>query len=138
VDKYEYPHIILFSGGAMKSHQGFAFIETIVALALLGIVAVIFLGSVGTATKATIVTDEQATAESLARSEIEYIKSCAYQYSPTEYLVNPTLSIPTGWSMPNPTAEALHGTDDGIQKVTITVERDGEEKLSALIYKVNR
>ena len=121
----------------MKGNKGFAFIETIVALALLGIVAVVFLSSVGTATKATIVTDERVTAESLVRSEVEYIKDCAYQPSATEYLIDPTLSIPTGWSV-NTTVEALHGTEDGIQKVTVTVQRDGEDKLSACVYKVDR
>ena len=130
--------ITLFSGRAMKGDKGFAFIETIVALALLGIVAAVFLGSVGTATKATMVVDEEVTAESLARSEIEYIKKYAYQYSTTEYPIDPTLNIPNGWSMPNPIVEALHGTDDGIQKVTITVQRHGKDKFSALIYKVDR
>jgi prepilin-type N-terminal cleavage/methylation domain-containing protein len=119
----------------MKGNKGFALIETIVALAVLGIVAAIFLGSVGTATRATMVAEEEVTAESLARSEIEYIKSCAYQDSATEYPIDPTLSIPNRWSMPNPTVEAL---DDGIQKVTITVQRDGENEFSAFIYKVDR
>ena len=116
----------------MKGNRGSAFIETIVALAVLGIVAIFFLGSIGTATKATIVNDEQATAESLARSEIEYIKSCAYQSS---YQLDPALDIPGGWSMLDPNIEVL---DVGLQKVTITVQRNGEEKLSVLMYKIDR
>jgi len=122
----------------MKSEKGFAFIETIVALGLLGVVAVAFLGSVGTASKATMVSDEQVTAESLMRSEIEYIKDCAYQYDATDYPVDPTLDMANGWSMPNPTVEALHSTDNGIQKVTITVQRNGDDEFSAFIYKVDR
>ena len=122
----------------MKGDKGFAFLETIVAVALLGIVAVAFLGGIGTATTATVVAAEQATAESLARGEIEYIKDSAYQYFTTEYPVDSTLSIPSGWFLPNPTVEALHDPDDGIQKVTITVQRDGEAKLSVVVYKVDR
>lgn len=122
----------------MKDNRGFAFLETIVALALLGIIAASFLGGIGTATKATMIVDEQATAEILARSEIEYIKNYAYQYDATEYPVDPSITFSGGWSMPDPTVEALHGTDDGIQKVTITVRRDGKDKLSALVYKVDR
>ncbi len=125
-------------GRAMKDNRGFAFLETIVALALLGIIAASFLGGIGTATKATMIVDEQATAESLVRTEIEYIKNYAYQYDPTEYPVDPSINFSGGWSMPNPAVEALHGTDDGIQKVTIIVRRDGKDKLSALIYKVDR
>ena len=119
----------------MKSNKGFAFLETIVALALSGVVAAVFLNSVGTAAKATMVAEEEVTAESLVRSEMEYIKSCAYQGSATEYPIAPTLSIPNRWSMPEPTVEVL---DDGIQKVTITVRRDGDDELSVIMYKADR
>jgi len=122
----------------MKSDKGFAFLETVVALALLGIIATVFLSGIGTATKATVVAEEKVTAESLARSEIEYIKGCAYDPYATEYPVDPALSIPGKWTMPNPTVEPLHGTEDGIQKVTITVQRDGVDEFSAVIYKVDR
>ena len=125
----------MFSVRVMKDNKGFAFIETVVALALLGVVAAVFLNSIGTAAKATMVADEEVTAESLVRSEMEYIKSCAYQDLATEYPIDPTLSIPNRWSMPEPTVEAL---DNGIQKVTITVRRDGEDELSAVMYKVDR
>ena len=122
----------------MKSEKGISLLETIVALALLSIIGVPFLISIGTATNAAMVADEKVTAESLARSEIEYIKDCNYQYDATEYAVDPTIDIPSGWSIPNPTVEALNSPDDGIQKVTITVRRDGEDELSAFVYKVDR
>lgn len=122
----------------MKDDKGFVFIESIVALALLGILAVFFLGSVGTATKATVVADEQVTAEILARSQIEYIKACDYQYSATEYPLDPMLEIPYRWSIIDITVAALHGTDDGIQKVTFTVRHNGVDKLTAEVYKMDR
>lgn len=122
----------------MKDDSGFVFIETIVAIAILGLVAVFFLGSIGTATKTTMSSSEQTTAESLARSQIEYIKSCNYQYSAAEYPVDPTLEIPYGWSITSIAVEPLHCTDDGIQKVTITVKQGGETKLTAVTYKLDR
>ena len=124
----------------MKGEKGFSLIETIVAMGLLGIVSAVFLGSIGTAAKATMINDEQVTAEILARNQIEYIKSCQYDPYATEYLRDPTLldDIPSGWSMENPTAEALHGTEDGIQKVTINVQYHGRTMLSAFMYKVDR
>lgn len=121
----------------MKGDRGFAFIETVVALALLGIIAAVLLSSVGTATKATMVADEQVTAESLARSEIEYIKRCAYQDSATEYPIDSTLDIPSRWSV-NTTVEAISDRGDDIQKVTVTVRRGGESELSVVTYKVDR
>ncbi len=122
----------------IKGEKGISLVETIVALGLLGIVSAVFLGSIGTAAKATMVDENQATAECLARSQIEYIKGLAYDYYATEYPADPTLDIPSGWVIPNPAAEALHGSEDGIQKVTITVQHDGETVFSVFIYKVDR
>jgi len=61
--------------------KGFSIIEVLVALALLGIIAVAFLGGLATASKAMIIADERATAESLARSEMEYVKNCEYEFT---------------------------------------------------------
>jgi len=122
----------------IKGEKGFSLVETTVAVCLLGIVSAIFLGSIGTAAKATMITDERVTAEILARNQIEYIKDYPYDYYASEYPVDPALDIPYGWSMENPTAEALHGTDDGIQKVTITIQCHGRTMLSTFIYKVDR
>ena len=49
--------------------KGITTIEVLLAMVILGVVAVTFLGSVGTGTQATVITREQATAESLIRSQ---------------------------------------------------------------------
>ena len=85
-----------------------------------------------------MVDENRTIAESLARSQVEYVKGCTYQYDTTEYMADPTLDIPSGWVIPNPTVEPLHGSDDGIQKVTITIQHDGETVFSTLIYKADR
>lgn len=122
----------------IKGEKGISLIDTIVAVCLLGIVSAIFLGSMGTAAKATMISEERVTAEILARTQIEYIKDYPYDYYATEYPVDPTLDIPYGWSMDNPTVEALHGTEDGIQKVTITVQCQERTIFSSFMYKVDR
>ncbi len=119
----------------MRSEKGAILIEAIIALALLGIIGTSFLGSIGTASRATLVADDKVTAETLTRGQIEFIKACAYA---TEYPINPALDIPDGWSMPVPTVENIHGTDDGIQKVTITVLHGEEAVLATVMYKVDR
>lgn len=119
----------------IRSESGTGLIEILVALVVLGTVSVAFLSGLATASKANIITDEQTTAESLARSQMEWIKNAAYaaEYSPpmpvgsdyTDYLTAIT-------------AEALYQPDDGIQKITITVSRYGKQLLVLETYKVDR
>ena len=53
-------------------------IEVVVALALLGIIAVTFLGGLTAAARAALLADVRTTAESLARAQMEYVKSQGY------------------------------------------------------------
>ena len=122
----------------MKSELGYSLMETLVALAIIGIVAAIFLSGMATTTKANIITDKKATAESLVYTEIEYVKNFAYQYDASLYPVDPALTIPEGWAVPQPVVELIHATDDGAQKVTVTAQHNGEEVLSVNVYKVDR
>jgi len=122
-----------------RSQRGVTFIETAIALAVLGAVAVSFLSGLATTSKATIIADEQATAESLARSQIEWVKNADYIYDATEY--SPA-SLPSGDDYINYsvliTAEPLHQPDDGIQKVTVAVKHDEKEVIKLEGYKVDR
>ena len=119
--------------------SGATLLETVVALAILGTIAVIFLGGLVTTSKAAFMTDERATAESLARSQMEQVINASYNatgYSPA--------SIPTGKDYVNYSANItadplpLHGPDDGIQKITVTVKRSGEQVFTLEAYKVDR
>ena len=55
--------------------KGQSLIEVLLALAIMAIVTVAFLTALTTASRAIIVADEHTTAESLTRSELEYVKS---------------------------------------------------------------
>ncbi len=117
--------------------SGTTLLETVVALAVLGIIAVTFLSGVVTTSRAAFTTDERATAESLARSQMEWVQSASYNatgYSPAP--------IPSGKDYinysANITAESLHDPDDGIQKITVTIMRSGEPVFKLEGYKVDR
>ena len=131
-----------------------ALLETLVALAILGLVAVAFLSGLSTAARATFIADEQATAESLARSQMEYVKSQDYSDAPWAYELPPdTPPNPPSWWDPDapPTlpagydgyyvsiwAEPLHVLDDGIRKIRVTVNHRDKEVLTVVDYKVDR
>lgn len=121
------------------SEPGMAFVETIVALALLGAIGVAFLSGLATISKASIIADEQTTAESLARVQMEWAKGVAYISEATGYSLAP---IPGGGDYAGYSAviaaEPLNNPDDGIQKITVTVQHAGKEVFKLEGYKVNR
>jgi prepilin-type N-terminal cleavage/methylation domain-containing protein len=129
----------------MRSEKGVSLIEVMVAIALMGIVFVTYTGALYTASKAASIADERAVAESLARTEIEYVRSQLYSEAPWNYTVtssgrsstdppdrwwdaesNPPLldSSYAGYSA-SVSAEGLMepGIDNEIQKLTVTVIR---------------
>ena len=122
-----------------QNEAGVTLLETLVALAILGIIVAAFLNGLATNSKATIIADERATAGSLAWSQMEYVKTLDYVYDAAEYTPVP---IPDGedYSGYSVTigAEPLHDTDDGIQKIMVAIERHGKQVITLEGYKVDR
>jgi len=143
--------------------RGFSLIEVSIAIALIGIVVVGILSALSYASMVLIIADREATAESLARSQIEYIKNQPYDDDfpgggvatyeeiapiPDGYtiwsfnrigeIVGGVIGIP--WDSGNNTAVYM---DNGLQKITVIVSyyivRPGnkvvEEKLTVEGYK---
>lgn len=120
--------------------RGFTLIEVTIAIALLGIIAVTILTALSTASVALIIADRRATAESLARSQMEYVKNQAYQglyidyHKPAHgeyaqiggytanYVVNTTVEpIDPDNYVPYTENGGVFADDKGIQKITVTV-----------------
>ena len=122
--------------------RGFTMIEVVIAIALIGLIGVAVLSALSTASMALIIADERATAESLARSQMEYVKNSPYDNvnDPPEYF--PDLgAVPDGYDIDieavrlDPEGDGTEDDDDGIQKITVTVSRDGEVKVTLEDYK---
>ena len=62
----------------IKNQKGIAFIETLIALVILGLIGAAFMIALSGASKAIITSDELTISESLARSQIEFIKQQPY------------------------------------------------------------
>lgn len=71
----------------MKNERGFSLIEVLLAIALLGIISVALFGALATTSKVLFMADERATAESLARKQMEYIKNQPYSDGQWSYQV---------------------------------------------------
>jgi len=75
-----------------RGQRGFALVEILVALTILGVVAVGFLSALTSAYGAVIVADRQTKAESLTRTEMEYLRNLLY----SDNINNPQVAFPRG------------------------------------------
>lgn len=116
--------------------EGVALVEVLVAVAIIGIALVVLLSAVSTGSIGVAETEERVTAENLARSQLEYTKSQAYLAAPASYA---TVTPPSGYAVSAEAASIEDPETDGyIQKITVTVTREGETLLTVEDYKVDR
>ncbi len=123
----------------MRTERGFALVESLAALALVGTIVIGYLSGLASSERAAAIVDEQSTAESMARTQMEWVKKAAYSPSATTYspAAISSFSDYTGYSV-NITAAALNTPDDGIQKITVAIRHVGRNILTLEGYKVNR
>ncbi len=103
------------------SSRGFTLVEIVIAIALLGVIAVAILSSLSYASTILIIADRRATAESLARSQMEYVKNEPYiDYSELGHGDYDLITILDGeeYELEPVIVEQL---EVGLQKITVTV-----------------
>jgi prepilin-type N-terminal cleavage/methylation domain-containing protein len=118
------------------SSRGFSMLEVVIAIALLGIIAVSVLVALQTAALALINADRRATAESIARTQMEWVRYSDYDDDLAEghpgYGLDPQIDSikPPDFSVVT-TAIRLNkdvnpDDDDGIQQITVTVSHQDQ------------
>ena len=119
--------------------KGFSLMETLLALGLVSLIAAALLAGMATVARGTIVADQQAAAETLARSQMEALKAAPYVTGAVSYSPAPLPSDTeySGYAV-NVTAAPLHTPDDGLQKVTVTISKNSRQIMALAGYKVNR
>ena len=132
------------SGGRSR---GFTLIEVVIAMGLLGIIGAAVLAALSYASTMLIIADRRATAESLAKTQMEYVKSQEYVPAPNGGVGNYSIiaDIPAGYAIwsanrtippdPPPLVDTVvigipwdSGNDtatyedNGLQKITVIVK----------------
>jgi type II secretory pathway pseudopilin PulG len=118
----------------VDGQEGVGLVEVLVAVAILGITLVVLLSAISTGSVGVTTTEERVTAENLARSQLEYNKSLAYLTPPASYV---TVTPPAGYGI-SAEAASISGGDSYIQKITVTITRDGETLVTVEDFKVDR
>jgi prepilin-type N-terminal cleavage/methylation domain-containing protein len=117
-----------------KGEKGFSFIEVVIALAVLGIIAVGFLSGLATGAKGLLTADERETANNLAAAQMEYVKDQPYAVSYLKSLE--ILNEYPGYDVGIATTSLEGGN---IQKIEVAVSHQNKpEVITIEDYKVNR
>lgn len=133
--------------------RGFTFIEVLLAIAILGVISVAFMSALSTSSTVLIIADERTTAESLARRQMEYVKS--QSYSPETVVTDPIYQkiggIPEGYSLwsvniTGGIVEEIVGIpwdsennkpadmDNGLQKISLVIIHKDKHNQDKVIY----
>jgi len=120
--------------GRINDQQGLGLVETLAAVAILGTSVVTFVVSLSAGSLAVAEQDTETVAQSLAQNQMEYIKNYTFNPAAVTY---PKVAAPAGYSI-TVAVSSVPGTDTDIQKITVTVLRDGSSAFLVSDYKVNR
>jgi hypothetical protein len=105
----------------------------VVAISLLAIIGVGFLAALGTSARALLIADERETAKNISEMQMEYVKASSWTWG--TYPQHPDIAD----AYPGYVAEAIpapiESRDANIQKITVTVRRNGREIFSITGYK---
>jgi len=131
----------------ITGQKGLTLIEVLIAIALLGMIAVPFLTALSTSSEGIIIADEKTTAESLVRSEMEYVKNSPYNSTGFSYDISTTPDEPPSWDSSHALDDRYAGysvnvtgvpIDLHIQNITVEVYHGNESVLTTSTYKVER
>jgi prepilin-type N-terminal cleavage/methylation domain-containing protein len=120
--------------GFSSGQAGMTMVETLVAIAILGVSVTAFILALSTGTIATRNQDEDALAQGLAQTQMETIKAAVYDTTGVSYTA---IVAPAGYGLTISTNSSLY-SNSNIQKVTVAVSRGGSTILTLQEYKVDR
>jgi len=129
----------------VREQKGIGLLEVIVAAAIMGLIGVGFLAALNTNSKATGTLDERVTAANLVADYLEVISNSTYSDSGDYDEAVANITIPFQYSADINVEYSSDGTTFGpytgsetLQKITVTVSREGEHILSICTFKAKR
>ena len=106
--------------------------EAIIALALLGIIGVAFLGALATTSNSRLIADEHVTSRILAEYQMENLRKQTYAFSYAP------LPVPADYRGYTAVVDIDNFRNGNIQKITVAVNHHNREVARLESYKTNR
>jgi type II secretory pathway pseudopilin PulG len=121
---------------AFKDEGGLSLVEALITIAIIGVALVAFSIALSTGSLAVNESDQEVTAQSLARTQMEYIKGCTFNPYATTY---PSVDTTDNYSISVAVTSIFDpSSDNNIQKITATISKDAVVLLTVEDYKVKR
>lgn len=114
--------------------SGIALVEALVAIAILGGGVLTMILAMSGGALAVRENGHEVTAQSLARTQMEYVKNCPYDPDAITY---PAVAAPADYGISVGVTQ-VPGAGADIQKVTANITRDGTVIMAIQDYKVKR
>ena len=131
----------------MNNQKGFSLVEILVSIALLSVIGVALLSSLGTSSKALMTMDQRQTAKNIAEAVMEHIKSMDYltyypldDGNPNTPDIQDIIDNYPGYSLvtQNDSVKASYienREDENIQQIDVIVKHGNNEIYSLTGYK---
>ena len=116
------------------NQSGIGLVESLVAIAILGVAAVSFVSSLSAGAVAVNTLNEQTVSQQLLTSEMETLKGIAYDINGNAY---PVINTPEGYNLTVAVNSHIYADTD-LQKITLVVRHNGVQVAQLENYKVNR
>ena len=118
----------------LAGESGLGLVESVVAVGVLAVAASAFVIALSTGSIGVRELEQDMVAQRLVRTQLEYVEGYLYDAEATSY---PTVDTPDGYAVSVEVDAVIEG-DTGVQRITVTVSREGEDLLTVEDYKVNR
>jgi type II secretory pathway pseudopilin PulG len=118
----------------IRDESGISLVESLVAVAILGVSVTSLIGSLSVGSSSVNIQSEATIAQNLAQTQLETIKSAAYDATGYSYSA---VSAPSGYAVSISTNSSIYANNK-IEKITVTITHNGSAVLTVEDYKVNR
>lgn len=119
---------------------GLGLLEVLIALALMGGVATVFINSLGVSTASLRIVDERSVSESLARSQMEYVKNQDFSATAWSYTLTSTARTsdaqPSWWDDDNPSLLPTEHAGFQVEALAEAVDIDGDSNPDAGAWRI--